>query len=748
MQPDETQQRGIAARTTDQPSAAGTRLGLVPEPPGTLTTPQTRPEITAHADGHQHAAAPGGVPDSTGSAVPQQPADAAPALSVELLSGRKIPIHVAKHCARSTLWRRTPKGPRHFKEPLTYEHLYAHFTGSGQAIGLAPIPPGTSETRIAVLDLDSHRGETAWPDMLATAQGIVRAANAVGISPIPFRSYGGAGIHLIALWDTPQDAYSVRELMRKILEQCGLTDGAGKGVAGGQCEIFPKSNEVAADKFGSMFVLPLAGKSVPIDPERWELLTKDAAIPMPASRPVPVVAQPEPPPKSSAPVSTDQAELQSMLAVVDPNTLDYNGWRDIGYSLHSATNGSDEGLALFLDWSARNADKHDPEFAEREVWKRASDREGGITVRTLAAKAREHYNVADDFDDLGPDPAANDPVAGTVDADKLALYRVRTVAEILSQPRPTWFIKRVMPDGEVGAIFGESGAGKSFVWLDLGAAVDLGIDWRGYKTRKARVAAVIAEGAGDLPERLRAYEEHHGVKLGIGLIPAAPNLLDSGDITAVSATVKAFGANLLVIDTLAQTTPGAEENSSPDMSKALANCKRLHRETGAMVVLIAHAGKDVQRGIRGWSGIKAALDFELEVTRDGERRQLRVSKLKSGQDGAVFPFRLRTVAVGVDDEGEVVESCVVEPVEAKAKVRTPKTEYAKLAWQVVNDLSDLGEGAVSARDVLDVTVNKMVKPENKRGDDRRKGYARKALEALQSQGFVSIDDGVVTICAA
>ena len=46
----------------------------------------------------------------------------------------------------------------------------------------------------------------------------------------------------------------------------GFTIGT-KGVADGQVEVFPKQNEIAAGGFGNQFILPLAGKSVPLGPD-------------------------------------------------------------------------------------------------------------------------------------------------------------------------------------------------------------------------------------------------------------------------------------------------------------------------------------------------------------------------------------------------------------------------------------------------------------------------------------------------
>jgi len=168
---------------------------------------------------------------------------------------------IAKHAWRGAIWIK-PKGegPRHIKTPLTHQHLDAHLDGSGPAIGLAPITPGTSTTRLGLLDFDSHKGEVAWPEMLAEATRVASVLRADGYAPNAFRSTGGAGIHLLLLLDADVEARDVRTYLIDVLGRCGFKAGTG-GVRKREVEVFPKQDRVPADGAGSMFVLPFSGKS-------------------------------------------------------------------------------------------------------------------------------------------------------------------------------------------------------------------------------------------------------------------------------------------------------------------------------------------------------------------------------------------------------------------------------------------------------------------------------------------------------
>ena len=298
------------------------------------------------------------------------------------------------------------------REPLTEARLKRHLDGT-MPRGVCPIKAGESTTRIALFDLDSHKGVTSWAEMVEIAAGLVDSARALGVELTAFRSSGGSGIHLFAIWDEPQDAFSVRGLMRVILSCSSLNDGA-KGVAAGQVEVFPKQDSVPEHGFGNQFILPLAGKSAPLEPLcDYEVMPREYALQLAwaPSAPVPVVERPVRETHSVTVFAEgDLNQLRKALDAIpnDTDPLGYDEWRDIISGIHHATGGSDEGYALAYDFSARA-----PHFEEEElaikVWAwldQKGETANPITERTIFAKAREHgwqdVASADDFEDLTP----------------------------------------------------------------------------------------------------------------------------------------------------------------------------------------------------------------------------------------------------------------------------------------------------------------------------------------------------------
>lgn len=92
------------------------------------------------------------------------------------------------------------------KAPLTDDLLKLHLIDVG-ARGVCPIKEGENTTQLALLDFDSHKGESSWADMIAVAQKVKHELIKIGMNPILWRSSGGNGIHLFVIWNEPQDAY-------------------------------------------------------------------------------------------------------------------------------------------------------------------------------------------------------------------------------------------------------------------------------------------------------------------------------------------------------------------------------------------------------------------------------------------------------------------------------------------------------------------------------------------------------------
>ncbi|MEJ8811413.1 VapE domain-containing protein [Variovorax ureilyticus] len=303
-----------------------------------------------------------------------------------------------------------PDGSRWTDEPLTHARLLEH-VGGGLARGVCPMKRGETTTRLALFDLDSHKGATPWDEMRDVGRKLRDHLETWDIEVIAFRSSGGRGMHLFVLWNEPQDAYSVREAMAGHLAAIGFAEGAG-GVASRQIEVFPKQNEISAGGFGNQFILPLAGKSVPLDTDMMPL-PREAIIGMSWPTSAPVAKLDRPPLSFTTYGNPDPIDKVRRAALAIPNDgshteMDYDWWFRQVCAIHEALGGSADAFAVAVEFSERNpVFKRD--FFEQRVWPYLGPRDGAVT-RTRASlyeEADRHStdwrnvpNSAEGFDDL------------------------------------------------------------------------------------------------------------------------------------------------------------------------------------------------------------------------------------------------------------------------------------------------------------------------------------------------------------
>lgn len=460
-------------------------------------------------------------------------------------------------------------------------------------------------------------------------------------------------------------------------------------------------------------------------------------------------------------------EIEALLAQLDPD-MGREEWITVGMALHHECEGDDTGFQIWDEWSAGGG-KYLGEEDLRTQWesfeRRAGERRRNVTMRTVK------WMVSEASKEASKAPLDAAEVAATAQAAVASLPspegRMRTPegfagkfpiqsADMLSAQRPTsWLIKGVLPAADLVVLYGASGSGKSFVLLDMLASVARGEPWRERKSRKGRCLILAAEGAGGYGKRITALCQQRqldATTLDIGVVTVPPNLMEREDIMELVLAVAAIGGvDVIAIDTFAQATPGANENAGEDMGLAIRNCRVLHDATGATIILVHHAGKDLHRGSRGWSGIRAAADAEIEVSRDevSGYRGIRLSKQKDGEDGLQFGFKLETVVVGMDEDGDETTSCVVvdadppKPEETERKGVKRRGHIQNHVLEVLQIMQP--EQGIAKLDVLIAkAVDMLPAPEEGKLDLRRQNVTRAIrLLSKEKDGPVGLDKNIV-----
>lgn len=254
--------------------------------------------------------------------------------------------------------------------------------------------------------------------------------------------------------------------------------------------------------------------------------------------------------------------------------------------------------------------------------------------------------------------------------------------EVSGLPAVKWLVKDVLPSSGIGAVYGPSRSGKSFLVLDLLGAISSDREqWFGNRIKKRVPVVYLAlEGEHGVPQRIQAYRSQHGSPTKeFRFLFTGLSILNPKDVDSLIQSMAVLGIEepIICIDTLNQATPGMDENSS-EMGDAIQAMKRIQRQTGGIVMIVHHTGKDESKGMRGHSSLLAALDFSLVVTRTEDSRSWKSDKMKDGADDKEFFFGLRTVELGEDEDGDPITSCVI----------VEKTEAMGLESVVAKDLED------------------------------------------------------------
>ncbi|HRC70724.1 MAG TPA: AAA family ATPase, partial [Candidatus Competibacter denitrificans] len=183
-------------------------------------------------------------------------------------------------------------------------------------------------------------------------------------------------------------------------------------------------------------------------------------------------------------------------------------------------------------------------------------------------------------------------------------------------PAESWLVKRYLPADSLSVMFGSPGCGKSFLAIDLACHVATGRDWRGHPVKPGRVVYIAGEGKNGLSKRFRAWFDHHGERpRNISLLLTPIALTDPASVAALVADIRALpeAPALVVIDTLNRNFGPGDENSTADMTKAVAGLDAIRTATGAAILGVHHSGHLEKGRGRGSSVLLGAVDAEYAV---------------------------------------------------------------------------------------------------------------------------------------
>lgn len=254
-------------------------------------------------------------------------------------------------------------------------------------------------TRLAVIDLDDKEKTRTWGDMFQQGKRVAEKLAARGLVPWMCRSGGGAGLHIWYIWDEPQPAKVVRDVLRAAVKAAGVTV---------HVDLFPSSEALLPGKgsvpeLGTLVALPLSRASRPVSDVTGEISEKLETwlpvLPTPSrslvtAGPVDLGTLARDAGRGHAPADergfgrVDEETLKAALRHIA--TDDYNIWKNVGLALkHAVSEGQlEEDIAerAWREWASA-----DPKFDERTQdynWRRMRP-SGKMSLGTVWHLAKE-----------------------------------------------------------------------------------------------------------------------------------------------------------------------------------------------------------------------------------------------------------------------------------------------------------------------------------------------------------------------
>ena len=235
---------------------------------------------------------------------------------------------------------------------------------------------------------------------------------------------------------------------------------------------------------------------------------------------------------------------------------------------------------------------------------------------------------------------------------------------------PDELIESVLACRTISVLYGDSNSGKTFFAIDMACAIARGVPWMSRLTESGLVVYLATESPETVKARVQAYQKHHECVVPNLLIVQVPVNFHEGDVdvhrvvTLIKDAEKRTNTTcrLVIGDTLARISAGANENSGTDMGPIMGRFDFLMNALVASVMVIHHSGKDAAKGGRGWSGIRAHIDTEIEVSeKDGIRKAVITKQRALPGKGEEIYFDLHIIEMGLTKWGKVANTCVVIP---------------------------------------------------------------------------------------
>lgn len=311
--------------------------------------------------------------------------------------------------------------------------------------------------------------------------------------------------------------------------------------------------------------------------------------------------------------------------------------------------------------------------------------------------------AVDRFTELAEQAIATDTQTA-VDARYLELHsRLLNLDGLRKLPPPTPLVDGYLFLDSLAWLGGKPGHGKTFAAIELAYCVGTGTAWHGHHVTKGQVLYLIAESVSGVPSRADAWTLANGRNdENVVWLPVAVQMMETIDVAAFGQLLAEIKPALVILDTQARVTVGAEENSSKDMGLFVHHLDQLRQLSGACVLVVHHEPRTGEN-LRGSTALEGAATTVLRVNKDGDVITLTTSKQKDAPEQPDMKLALEPIgdsailsheAVGIAGLTTESEHHVLSVLrdsfgtggatktELREAANLPKTSY----YRAINDL--------------------------------------------------------------
>lgn len=237
---------------------------------------------------------------------------------------------------------------------------------------------------------------------------------------------------------------------------------------------------------------------------------------------------------------------------------------------------------------------------------------------------------------------------GEPEADA-STFEVLSIGELRRLPPPDWLVHEAVVSDGLTIIYGEPGAGKSFIALDMALRIALGWDWHGVRTKQVGVLYIAGEGVRGIGKRVDGWALNYGAEIDnapLVVMPIAAQLLEPGERAKLIRTIDEvkrrldFEIGLIVVDTVSRSIAGSDENGQETMSAFVKGCDEIKAHTGGAMIGIHHSGKDKDRGMRGSTVLLGACDAAIRLSKSDKMVTMDFEKQKDAEEQRPIYFNL------------------------------------------------------------------------------------------------------------